>query len=91
MKKFALIAVATLALAACGGSETAETNEAANETTDFNLTTDNALEDLNAAAVDAQNAADAALDNAGAAIDNAGEAVEDAADATEEAAETNGL
>ena len=90
MKKFALIAVATLALAACGDN-TAETNEAANETTDFNLTTDNTLEDLNAAAVDAQNAADAALDNAGAAIDNAGEAVEDAAESVEESAETNGL
>lgn len=82
MKKFALIAVAALGLAAC--DNTPEANEAA---VDLNLTTENVIEDVNAAATDAQLAADAALDNAGAAIDNAAEAVEDAADAVE----TNGL
>jgi uncharacterized protein YcfL len=81
MKKIALVAVATLALAACTGNT--ETNEAANDTADYNLTTENAIEDVNAAAVDAQNAADVALDNAAASIDNAGEAVENTADAIE--------
>ncbi len=80
--KFALIAVATLGLAACG--DNAAENTAANTAdVDYNMTTDNAMMDVNAAATDAQNAADAALDNAGAAIDNAGEAVENAADAVE--------
>jgi ABC-type uncharacterized transport system auxiliary subunit len=85
VKKIALIAVATLGLAACGGNE-AETNTV-NTTEDYNVTADNMMTDVNAAATDAQNAADAALDNAGAAIDNAGEAVENAA----EAVETNGM
>lgn len=84
VKKIALIAVATLGLAACGGNE-AEDTTAVNtvETTDYNMTTDNTMTDVNAAATDAQNAADAALDNAGAALDNAGAAVDNAADAVE--------
>ena len=83
MKKIALIAVATLGLAACGGND-AETNAVnTTETTDYNMTTDNTMTDVNAAATDAQNAADAALDNAGAAIENAGEAVDNAAEAVE--------
>ena len=86
VKKFALIAVATLGLAACGDNA-ADTNTV-NTTEDYNVTADNTLTDVNAAATDAQNAADAALDNAGAAIENAGEAVENAADTV---AETNGL
>lgn len=81
MKKFALIAVAALGLAAC--DSTATENTANTAETDYNLTTDNAIADVNAAATDAANAADAALDNATAAIDNAGEAVENAADAVE--------
>lgn len=85
MKKIALVAAATLALAACTGSN--ETNEAANDTADYNLTTENAIEDANAAVVDGANAADAALDNAAADLDNAAESVENAADAVEANAE----
>lgn len=85
MKKIALVAVATLALAACGGNT--EANEVAANEVDYNLAEDNAVLDVNAAAVDATNAADVALDNAAASLDNAGEAVENAA----EEVETNGL
>lgn len=85
MKKIALIAALTLGLAACG--DRAEDTNTVNTTEDYNVTVDNTLTDVNAAATDVQNAADAALDNAGAAIDNAGEAVENAA----EAVETNGM
>ena len=63
MNKIALTvaAVATLGLAACNGAETE--NTAANTVdTDMNMTTDNAMMDVNAAATDAQNAADAALE-----------------------------
>ena len=83
MMKSALIAVATLGLAACGGGNEAENSSANTAETDYNMTTENTTTDVNAAATDAQNAADAALDNAGAAIDNAGEAVENASDAVE--------
>lgn len=87
VKKIALIAVATLGLAACGGAETENTAANTAVETDYNMTTDNMMMDVNAAATDAQNAADAALDNAGAAIDNAAESVENAADAVEENAQ----
>ena len=86
VKKFALIAVATLGLAACGGNETE--NTAVNTTEDYNVTADNAVMDVNAAATDQLNAADAALDNAAEDLSNAGEAVEEAAETD---AETNGM
>jgi hypothetical protein len=75
MKKIALtVAVlGSLGLAACGGAgdEAAETNAA----TDLNMTTEEALGDLNVAT----DAADNALDNAANAVDNAAEAVDNAA------------
>jgi hypothetical protein len=83
VKKIALIAVATLGLAACGGGNEAENTSANTAETDYNMTSENTTMDVNAAATDAQNAADAALDNAGAAIENPGEAVENASDAVE--------
>lgn len=87
MKKIALTiaAVASLGLTACGGGETttAEANNTV-EATDLNMTTDEAVADVNAAAGDAMNAADAALDNAGEAVENASEAVENAAETVAE-------
>jgi hypothetical protein len=74
MKKIALtVAVlASFGLAACGGGgdEAADVNAA----TDLNMTTEEALGDLNAATE-----ADNALDNAANAVDNAAMAVDNAA------------
>ena len=82
MKKVAVtVAVLALGLAACqpATEENAVGNEAAVE--------NDAIEDINAATVDAANAADNALDAAGNAIENAGNAVENAAESVENAAE----
>lgn len=82
MKKIAVtVAVLALGLAACDArtDENAVGNEAAVENA--------AAEDVNAATVDAGNAAENALDAASNQIENAGEAVENAADAVGEATE----
>ena len=76
MKKIALTvaALASLGLAACQPKgEEADTNA-----TNVEATTENAVEDVNAAADAALNAADSALDNASNSVDNASEAVENA-------------
>jgi hypothetical protein len=74
MKKIALtVAVlASLGLAACGGG--ADEAADANAATDLNMTTEEALGDLNASME-----ADNALDNAANAVDNASMAVDNAA------------
>jgi hypothetical protein len=82
MKKIAVtVAVLALGLAACDArtDENAVGNEAAVENA--------AAEDVNAATVDAGNAAENALDAASDQIENAGAAVENAADAVGEATE----
>lgn len=87
-------AFALLGLAACGGNDAAETNTA---DTNLEMTTEEAIEDTNAAATDAINAADAALEDAGNSIENAAADIDNAADnaaadATDETeVETNGM
>ena len=83
VKKIALIAVATLGLAACTGGDDAANNTAENSAAvDYNVTTDNAVTDVNTAAADAGalNAADAELDHAAQSVENAGEAVANTAE-----------
>ena len=74
MKKIALTmaALASLGLAACQPKE----GEGDNATTNVEATTENAVEDINAAADAAQNVADNQLENASNSFDNA--AVENA-------------
>ena len=75
MKKIAiaLVAVATLGLAACNPS----TDETTNNTADMNLTVNEAEIDVNEAA---GNAADSALDSVGNAVENTAEDVANAAE-----------